>query len=70
MKVYTNTKAIGVYPVGFAAVVVATSKKSAASMLRQKMEAYHLDPTSVKAQDFVELSTETPHAIILNDGNY
>ncbi len=70
MKIYTNTKAQGHYPVGFAAIVVAPSPEHAASVLRTKMEAYGLDSKTVIPEDFEEVTTMNPHAIILNDGNY
>lgn len=69
-RIYTNTKAEGHYPVGFAAVVVALSPDHAAAVLRPKMEAYGLNPDSVKPEDFEVVGDGTPHAIILNDGNY
>lgn len=69
MKVWTNTKFEGHWPVGVAAVVVAETPQMAAAVLNQKLEAHGLSKTAVPDQ-FELLPTTHTLAIVLNDGDY
>ena len=74
MKVWTNNSFYGFYPVGSAAVVVADTREQAAELLGKKLTEMGLgvagnEPNS-KAEDFVELITDTENVVILCDGEY
>ena len=69
MKVYTNNKFEGYWPVGSAAVVVAPSRPAAAGLLQAKLKHIGLDQ-GVSPTDMVEIATDDPEAHILHDGNY
>lgn len=69
MKVYTNNKFSGHWPVGTAAVVVAESESQAAAILNAKLEELGL-PGDAEQQDMSYLGTRTESVRILCDGNY
>lgn len=69
MKVWTNTKFEGHYPVGVAAVVVADTDMQAAEVLNQKLLAHGLKATA-KAEQFERLPTTHQMAVVLCDGDY
>lgn len=69
MKVWTNTKFEGHYPVGVSAVVVANTKELAAFILNQKLLAHGLKQTA-KADDMEWLPTDHEQAVVLNNGDY
>ena len=70
MHIYTNNTATGYYPVGFAAVVYASSRNAAANKLNRKLKEMGLpgDATSENMIQFSELTQ--PGVRILVDGNY
>lgn len=69
MKVWTNKKFSGHYPVGTAAVVVADTVEQAAEVLNDALETYGLSRTATPDQ-FEHLPTNRQTAMILCDGNY
>ena len=69
MKVWTNNKFHGHYPVGTAAVVVAESEQMAAAVLNQKLLAHGL-AASATPEQFERLPTTHTLAVVLCDGNY
>lgn len=69
MKVWTNNKFPGHYPVGTGAVVVAENKQLAAAVLNQKLLARGL-PAGATPEQFERLSTTHTLAVVLCDGNY
>lgn len=69
MKVFTNNKFEGYYPVGSAAVVIAKDKDDAARLLSDKLFNIGLNP-SVTSDSMIEVNIEESHAVILVDGNY
>lgn len=69
MKVFTNNKFDGYWPVGSAAVVVADSAASAAGILQNQLNIMGLFQ-EVSPGDMIELSTTENGCIILFDGNY
>lgn len=69
MKVWTNNKFKGYYPVGTAAVVVAKTADMATLMLNDELEKEGL-PRSAKEEDFVIMPTSKSSVRILADGNY
>lgn len=69
MKVWTNTKFDGHYPVGVAAVVVADTAMQAAAVLNQKLLAHGLKATA-KDEQFERLQTTHQMAVVLCDGDY
>ena len=69
MKVWTNNKFEGHWPVGTPAVVVAESAGQATAMLNDELERIGL-PRSATETDFEQLMTSKPIVRILQDGNY
>ena len=71
MKVFTSSDFPGFWPVGSAAVVVARSKRGAATLLRNVLIHKGLIKKGVE-DDFTleELDLSEPHTAILCDGNY
>lgn len=69
MKVYTNNKFTGHWPVGTAAVVVAESAVQAMNLLNIKLAAYDL-PADAEEKDMVLVVTSKENVRILCDGNY
>lgn len=69
MKVYTNNKFTGHWPVGTAAVVVAESESQATAILNAKLEEMGL-PGDAEQKDMSVLGTRAESVRILCDGNY
>ena len=69
MKVWTNDKFTGFYPVGTAAVVVAESAKAAAALLNEKLREIGL-PESANWRQFKVLPINKPFVRIICDGDY
>lgn len=69
MKVYTNNKFSGHWPVGTAAVVVAESESQATAILNAKLEDLGLPGDAVE-KDMYLLNTRTENVRVLRDGNY
>lgn len=69
MKVFTNNKFEGYYPVGAAAVIVAEDKQDAAIQLSNALFDVGL-PCDVAIENMIEINTEEKQAVILCDGNY
>lgn len=69
MKVYTCTSFQGRYPVGTAAVVVASSAKCAAELLSVELLAWDL-PNKILPEQMAELDLSAPDVVILCDGDY
>ena len=69
MKVFTNNKFDGYYPVGTAAVVIAEDKQDAARLLSNALSDALLCP-DVKAGDMIEINATEELCVILCDGNY
>lgn len=69
MKVWTNTKFQGHWPVGTAAVVVADTAEQAAELLNNALICRGLGRTAIAA-DFEKLPTNRPIAVVLNNGDY
>ena len=69
MKVWTNTKFQGHYPIGTAAVVVAESEQMASAVLNQKLLSHGLKASAAPEQ-FERLPTTHTLAVVLCDGNY
>lgn len=70
MRVYTCDSFKGHYPVGAAAVVVATNRKRAAFLLEQALEKEGLKQTIDPMQLNVLPTNRTETCIILVNGNY
>ena len=75
MKVWTNNSFFGFYPVGSAAVVVADTREQAAELLEKRLAEIGLafqgaEEKNSKAEDFVEVITDTENVVILCDGDY
>lgn len=69
MKVWTNNKFHGHWPVGTAAVVVAETPEQAAEMLREELRGRGLI-VQVLPEQFEPLDTDAPAARVLCDGDY
>ncbi|AEJ81557.1 gp038 [Erwinia phage vB_EamP-S6] len=69
MKVFTNNKFTGRWPVGTAAVVVAPDQEAAAIMMMQCLEKMGM-PQTIPEADMVELNTDIRTVLILADGEY
>ena len=69
MKVFINTTFTGHYPVGTASVIIANTPQEAAALLEIKLDLTGLTQ-EIKAEEMVEISTDTKKAFILIDGNY
>ena len=69
MKVWTNNKFVGYYPVGSAAVVVAYNAELAATVLNEKLREHGLTASATPEQ-FERLPTTKILAVVLCDGNY
>jgi hypothetical protein len=70
MKVYTCTEFQGHYPVGTAAVIVASSRKEAKEKLEKALFDHFGAIQVVKESDLVQISASKAAAHILLDGNY
>ena len=70
MKVFTCTEFTGFWPVGTAAVVVATNRKKAKELLEAAIKLDGLPETTIDSKDIVELNIDKPNAVILRDGDY
>ncbi len=69
VKVWTNTKFDGHWPVGVAAVVVADTAIQAATLLNDELQKRGLKRTA-QAEQFARVPTSRPLAVVLSDGNY
>lgn len=69
MRVWTNTEFPGHWPVGTAAVVVADTREQAAELLNSALEKGGLGQPA-KPEQFVQLPTNKPHAVVLCNGDY
>lgn len=69
MKVWTNNKFQGRYPVGAAAVVVAPDREMAVRLLSDALLLRGIEAV-VRAEDFEELPTRAPRCVVLCDGDY
>lgn len=69
MKIWTNNKFQGRWPVGTAAVCVAENAVAAAAMLNDDLESIGL-PCSARPDDFVPMAMDVPQSRILCDGDY
>jgi hypothetical protein len=69
MKVFVNRRCEGHYPVGFAAIVIATDEREATDQLNRALSIAGLPETAHHSQ-FEEVPTEVRCAMILVDGNY
>lgn len=77
MKVYTYTEACGIYPVGFAAVIVARNRGHAKRLLLKIIEGHPelaaSNPNAqavLKLKDFKEVDVEQASVDVLVDGEY
>lgn len=70
MKVWTNNKFTGHYPVGTAAVVLAENAEAAAFYLALELEKWGLKAEDSKPEDFKEIPQKLGQVRILCDGNY
>ena len=68
MKIWTNDKFEGHYPVGTAAVVVADNKDNAAKYLSSALRARGLK--DAKPEDMYEMPFMDGAVAVLCDGNY
>lgn len=68
MKIWTNNKFTGYWPIGTAAVVVADSANSAATYLNCFLAEKGLDDCN--EDQFEEMVIEDGNVVILNDGEY
>lgn len=68
LKIWTNNSFEGFWPVGTAAVVVATTAANAAAYLTLKLIDLGLDPAS--EDDMQEIPFIDGHVSVLHDGNY
>lgn len=69
MRVWACISFKGHWPVGTAAVVVAKNKRQAQRVLEKKLTEVHLSQ-KVPLGDIFEVDLDSPHALILRDGNY
>lgn len=69
MKVFAHITFEGFYPVGTAAVVVANDAAQAAQLLSDELKSIRLGQ-EIKADEFIEIDTDTPSALVLRDGDY
>lgn len=69
MNIYTNKTFKGHYPVGTAAVVVATSSRAAAAALERELVNHGL-PQTINPESMIELKPTKNSVRVLNDGNY
>lgn len=69
MDIFTHTRFTGHWPVGVAAVVVATSAQQALEILNAELGKLDL-PADAKIEDLQCVDVHSARAIILNDGDY
>ena len=69
MKVFTNNKFEGFWPVGSAAVIIAEDKESAARLLSNQLSDIGLN-ADIGIDNMIEINTEDEQVIILCDGDY
>jgi hypothetical protein len=69
MRVFANNTFDGFYPVGTAAVVVADSPETAATMLKEALGLLGLNQ-EINPADMREVETGSPSVVMLRDGNY
>lgn len=70
MKIYTCTDFQGHYPVGTAAVVVASSREEAKEKLEKALFDHFGAIQEIKVDDLVRIPASKAAAHILLDGNY
>jgi hypothetical protein len=70
MNVYTCKDHDGHFPVGVASIVVADSEDEAREILDAELKANGLKPFARCPYTLVSLSTSSPKAIVLNNGDY
>lgn len=68
MKIFYNTGFKGHWPVGTAAVVVASSAEEAAVLLTRELGLITL-PQAIEPNSMIELEMK-PQVVVLADGNY
>jgi len=69
MKVFTNNKFNGYYPVGSAAIIIASNKEEAAGRLSYQLNHMGL-AQQINPDDMVEINIDSEKVIILCDGEY
>lgn len=69
MNVWANTEFTGHYPVGTASIVVAETQDQAAALLNAALVERGLKETA-RPEQFSRIATNTPVAVVLNDGDY
>lgn len=67
MRLFVCTDHASHYPVGCASVVVAEDEASARELLDAALREHRLEPDDYTLG---EVATDTPTALVLNDGNY
>lgn len=73
MYVYYIKGFPGHYPVGTSAIIVASDRLEAFSLLASKLKVEHfleLGIQDVNMKDFIQLDTTDAHAVVLQDGDY
>lgn len=70
MWVYTCNSFTGHYPVGTAAVIVATDKYHALDILQEQLIELNLPQDNLTINDIKSVSLDKEQVIILCDGNY
>jgi len=68
MRVWTNSKFKGHWPVGAAAVVVADTREQASELLSEELKQIGLGPAL--PEQFEPVDTERPGVLVLNSGDY
>ena len=69
MKVWTCTNFKGHWPVGTAAVILASTEGEALHLLDEAVQKRGLPPLN-ETCEMVEVTMQAPRAVILCDGNY
>ena len=69
LKIWTNTGFTGHYPVGVAAVIIATDAKHATKLLNEHLKSIGL-PGDAKESGMRAIIATDARVIILNNGDY
>jgi hypothetical protein len=70
LKVWMHNKFQGHYPVGTAAVVIASNREDAVTYLEMALGEADLPEQKIDPADFMELIITDGSYYVLNDGNY
>jgi len=70
LKVFVCDDHDGFYPVGVSSIIVAKDRRQAKKLLNEQLKIFRLETSKDCPYTLREIPTDSPIAIIINDGNY